>query len=452
MADILLEEDKLTIWRPAEVPNQYRLIPETITEGEWDKAIQVYYTEFDCISSVLPFDQAVPIIQHQQTTLNPTQDYSILKDYPRIKGLWYRPDHIEKLGQVGNSKVGNIKFLLPFTRSDASEKMSLLENLNAYFVEVIDYGSDEKSASRILLSKNTYELPKYDVYKPGGPLYVVKNPETTDGPPETYFYLKLCSNYAGKVVRHKIEFMLENDPWPMCRISAVNFHPHQRPDLPSFLEDESEAFISTRYIDVTWKDSLAGLFAWSLRNHLAWLVQERLHENIRGLVDKEIRSVPFRDIFLGAYPPVCTHILNLLVDMTLSIAKCKSDRDILAMKRLMDRLHMCDLNCTLISVKNINFARVLPTYLLLLERIISCGSPSARYEVTTSILPWSVLAYHFESQRIEAYKKMVVFISQLEGMSRELELQGEDGLEKSYSSNSQTSLEDSIRYMNGAVM
>lgn len=116
ITDVFLEEETLTLWRPATDTKQYYLIPETLRGDEWPMLLQLYYTKFDCVSCVLPFDDAIPVITHQATTLLPTQDYSILRNYPRIKGLWFRPDRSDSVGLDDESMVGNIKFSFTFPK------------------------------------------------------------------------------------------------------------------------------------------------------------------------------------------------------------------------------------------------------------------------------------------------------------------------------------------------
>ncbi|KAK3104683.1 hypothetical protein FSP39_007622 [Pinctada imbricata] len=227
LLDVFLEEETLTLWRPSENIIQYSLIPQLITVHNWpDYILQVYYAKFDCVSSVLPFDDAVPIITHQATNLLPTQDHSILRNYPKIKGLWYKPDRSDSIGVDDVSIVGNIKFSFSFSQSESE---TLFSNLNVYFLEVMDYGTDDESVSRFLLTTNEHkDLPKYDLFKPGGPIYV-RREMTENGPKETYYYLKICHGFGGKPMKHVAEFMMEEDPWPMCNISAVSHRPLNDP-------------------------------------------------------------------------------------------------------------------------------------------------------------------------------------------------------------------------------
>lgn len=421
ITDIHLEDETLTLWRPLVDPFQYHLIPEVITDEEWPAMLQLYYTKFDCISSVLPFDEALPIIAQQTTTLVPTHDYSILRDYPRIRGLWYQPERLEFLGLDDESRVGNVKFsiFLPW-----SDKEHLLGELNIYYLEVMDYESDDKSVSRFLVTKNQYpHLPIYDIHKPGGPLFI-KRFDTLGGIKESYYFLKVCHSYTGRVMEHVVELMLEEDPWPMCQISTATHKPFKPPinilDLPDDHFGDDLAKINTRYIASSWEDSLAGLFAWSMRNHLHWLVFERLHENTKTAVRLLTIQSPLETISpRESDVMVCNRKIDLLVELNSFIAKCQNEHDIQELLNIFTNLHACDEDCSLIGIRQLDFASVMPPYLSLMERLIASRCVRLRRDVMATLLPWPLLAYHFSDQNIDSCQKMVAFISQIEGISQE---------------------------------
>ena len=415
--DIFLEDETLTLWRPTENPIQYFLIPHVISVQNWPEYIlQVYYTKFNCVSSVLPFDDAIPIIAHQATNLLPTQDYSVLRNYPKIKGLWYKPDRSDSIGVDDISLVGNIKFSFSFSQAESE---TLLSNLNVYFLEVMDYGSDDESVSRFLLTTSEHkDLPRYDLFKPGGPIYVRKE-LNENGPKEIYYFLKLCLGHGGKPMKHVVEFMLEEDPWPMCQISAVSHKPINDPAaLLEHIDDYSEELsFNRRYFGASWDQTLAGLFAWSLKSKVPWLVYERLHENIKLSVNLAVLTTPFEQVFPNNLPSVCSRKLELLNDLSPFIEKCQIEKDVIELNKLFNTLHECDGVCTYVPIRVIDIPKVLPSYLLLLERVVSCRSPRLRRELMSTMLPWGLMAHYFRDFRIESCMKMVGFIYSLQGIS-----------------------------------
>lgn len=415
ITDIFLDEETLTLWEPHVDRWQYNLIPETISEDDWPNILQIYYNRFDCVSSVLPFDDAIQVIAHQATTLVPTHDYSILRDYPRIRGLWYQPDKTDDIGTESGSIVGNVKFSFSFPKH---EKENLLSHLNMYYLEVMDYQSIDKSVSRFLLTKNIHKhLHRYDIHKPGGPIFVKK--KIIDGEEtESYFYLKTCQSFSGKIVKHEVEFMMEEDPWPMCQISTVTHRPMRMPPCVIDLGDlDHHIVLNTRYLGAPWEQSMAGLFAWSLRTHLSWLVYERLHENIKLSVNLIACRTPSNLMVSKEVPMECKRKLDLIVEMAPFVAKCHNEKDMKELRRLFLALHSCDDNCLLISVKNVNFTKLLQPYLSLFERTLACTCTKSRREIMESILPWSVLAYYSLDQKIDSCKRMIDFIAHIDGIS-----------------------------------
>ncbi|XP_069117986.1 uncharacterized protein [Argopecten irradians] len=420
ITEISLEDETLTLWRPSVDNNQYRLIPETIDQGEWENFRPMYYHKFDCISSILPFDDAIPVIANQATTLVPTHDYSILRDYPRIRGLWYQPEKADIISIDDESRVGNIKFSIFFPRSDHDH---LISKLNMYYLEVMDYESDDKSVSRFLLTKNEYpDLPIYDSGKPGGPVFIEKH-DTLDGVLETYYFLRICTSYTGRIMEHEVEFMLEEDPWPLCHISSVTHKPFKPPinvlAMNKNLDVETCVKLNTRFQASTWEDTLAGLFAWSLRTHVPWLVYERLHENIKGTVTLTAMTSPLETISIPRRAVVCSRKLDLLIELNAFIIKCQNDKDLQDLKNLFCSLHECDDTCPLVSVRHIDMHHVMPPYLCLLERVIASNFIPLRRDIVTSMLPWPVLAYYFADLKIDSCRKMIAFISQVDGVCQE---------------------------------
>ncbi|XP_071146096.1 uncharacterized protein [Mytilus edulis] len=419
ITDILLEDETLTLWRPAITTTQYCLIPESILEEHWPNILQVYYTKFDCVSSVMPFDDAIKIIAHQSTTILPTQDYSVLRDFPRIRGLWYKPDKSENIGLTDESRIGNVKFSFSFPKS---EKENLLSQLNMYYLEVMDYQSEHKSVSRFLLTKSKYNnLPLYDVHKPGGPIYVRKN-ETLEGITESYFFLKTCRNFQGKIVDHIVEFMLEEDPWPLCQLSTTSHIPFKKPE--EFINFDSRDFgrLHTGYLGANWDRAMAGMFVWALQSKVPWLVYERLHENIKSTVNLVACEAPLEEIFTASAPILCKRLLDLLVELYPFIAKCHNDQDLAELLQLFKTIHMCDDQCIMVSLKyvDIPISRILNSYLALLEKVIASCSFSLKQAVISTLLPWSILAYHYYDHKIDSCRKMVAFISQIDELSCKL--------------------------------
>lgn len=416
ITDVFLEEETLTLWRPATDTKQYYLIPETLRGDEWPMLLQLYYTKFDCISCVLPFDDAIPVITHQATTLLPTQDYSILRNYPRIKGLWFRPDRSDSVGLDDESMVGNIKFSFTFPEE---ERENLLSNMNIYLLEVLDYESDDKSVSRFLITKEEYkELPKYNIFKPGGPIFIQKEKSGEGVESETYYFLKICQSYKGKAMEHVVELILEEDPWPMCKISSVTHKPLcSRSMVHDHTEDLTrEHHFNMRYFGAAWDQTLAGLFAWSLRTNIPWLVYERLHDNIKGSVNLAALTTPFQQVFTAKVPAICSKKIDLLFQLAPFVDKCENQQDLVQLKDLHNSLHTCSASCTFKSLKNIEMNKILTPYLSLLERVIACVSVTVRRELMNALIPWSVMAFHFHNHQIESCMKMVGFIYQLEGI------------------------------------
>lgn len=364
----------------------------------------------------MPFDDAIQIIQHQATTILPTQDYSVLRDFPKIRGLWYRPDKSECIGVEDESRIGNVKFSFSFPKS---EKENLLSQLNMYYLEVMDYQSENKSVSRFLLTKNRYAtLRSYDVHKPGGPIYVRKN-ETLEGITETYFYLKTCRSFQGKVMEHIVEFMLEEDPWPLCKLSTTSHIPFKKPEDFINFDARDTNRVHTRYLGASWNRAMAGLFAWALQSKVPWLVYERLHENIKGTVNSVACDAPLEEIFTASPPILCKRLLDLLVELYPFIAKCRNDQDLAELLQLFKTIHICENQCTMISIKyvDIPISRILNSYLALLEKVIASCSFSLKQAVITTLLPWSVLGFHYYDHKIDSCRKMVAFISQIHDLS-----------------------------------
>jgi len=430
ITDIHLEDETLTLWRPSSNDWQYQLIPETICEEDWPNILQIYYSSFDCISSVLPFDDALPVIASQTTTLAPTYDYSVLRDYPRIRGLWYQPQKSSTVGMEDDSRVGNLKFSIFFPRS---EKDNLLSQLNMYYLEVMDYESDDKSVSRFLLTRLDYpNLPRYDMFKPGGPIYVTKN-DTIEGMTETYYFLKISSSFTGRIMDHVVEFMLEEDPWPMCHISPVTHKPFREPicilDLNESLGEEISK-IDTRYIGSCWEDCLAGLFTWSLKTHMPWLVYERLHANVKANVNISAYASHMTEIIPSPSATLCNKKLHLLVDLNPFIIKCQNEKDLQEVLKLFLALHICSEKCNKIAIRHVNLAEIMPPYLSLLEKLFACNFTPLRREIASAMLPPSVMAYYFSDQKIDSCRKMIAYITQI------------DGLEQVFSSNHLNSTHD----------
>lgn len=400
--------------------NQYRLIPENIDEGDWSDFLPLYYQKFDCISSVLPFDNALPIIANQATTLVPTHDYSILRDYPRIRGLWYQPEKADIVSIDDVSRVGNIKMSIFFPRYDHDHRLS---QLNMYYLEVMDYESDDKSVSRFLLTKNDYpDLPVYNMFKPGGPVFIEKH-ETLSGVRENYYFLRICTSYTGRIMEHEVEFMLEDDPWPLCQISTVTHKPFNAPIDVLALHEKKDVELcvkfNTRFQAATWEDTLAGLFAWSLRTHLPWLVYERLHDNIKGSVNLTAMTSPLETIPAPRKAVVCSRKLALLSELNAFILKCQNEKDLLDIKKLFQSLHECTESCTMMNVKQIDTHRVMPPFLCLLERVIATNRVPLRRQIVSTMLPWTVLAFYFADLKIDSCRKMIAYISQIDGICQE---------------------------------
>lgn len=415
--DIYLQDDTLTLWRPFHDTRQYYLIAGTLKSEQLSPVLQTYYTKFDCVTSILTFDDAVPIFAKQSTTLKPTDDYSVLRDYHMIQGLWFKPDLEERLGPEEQTSLGNIKLAISLSRD---EKESIFSNMNIYFLEVLDYPAEDKSVSRLLITKTVHEeFEKYDMFKPGGPVHMVKNPETTNSGIEIY-YLRVCYNYAGRKWRHEVEFMLEEDPWPMCKIIPVNNFCRKRPQI-TVIRDVSSS-IPCRYLGATWRETLAGLFAWSLRTYVVWLVFERLHEKVKHALDLATNHVKITDVIHTECPLVCKNMFQTYELLSTFIAKCENEQDLRDLLGIFLSLHNCETgNCNLVSLRSLNAAQVLPGILFLLEKTIACASPQFRYDVTSTIMPWSVMGYYCSDLKIKSHRKMVIFISQLPGVNTELD-------------------------------
>lgn len=291
--------------------------------------------------------------------------------------------------------------------------------MNIYFLEVLDYESDDKSVSRFLITKEEYkELPKYNIYKPGGPIFITKEKDDEGIESETYFFLKLCRGYTGRVMEHVVELILEEDPWPMCKISSVSHKPLcSRSMVHDHAEDLTrEHHFNMRYFGAAWDQSLAGLFAWSLRTNIPWLVYERLHDNIKGSVNLAALTTPFEQVFTAKVPAICSKKIDLLFQLAPFVDKCENQQDLIQLKELHNSLHCCSASCEFISLKKIEMNKILSPYLSLLERVIACVSTKVRRELMNALIPWSVMAYHFHNHQIESCMKMVGFIYQLQGI------------------------------------
>ncbi|KAL4220813.1 hypothetical protein ACF0H5_019081 [Mactra antiquata] len=417
--DIFLQDDTLTLWKPSHDAKQYYLIPGTITNEQLSPVLQTYYTKFDCVSSILTFDDAVPIFANQSTTLHPTDDYSVLRDYHMIQGLWFKPDLEERLGPDENSSLGNIKLTISLP---GNEDESIFSFMNIYFLEVLDYPAEDKSVSRLLITKTTHdEFEKYDIFKAGGPIHMVVS-EGVDGKNivEVY-YLRVCYNYPGRKWRHEVEFMLEEDPWPMCKIIPINSCGQKRQQIFS-IRDVSE-HLPCRYVGATWRETLAGLFVWCLRKYVVWLIFERLHDTVKRALDLATSHVKISEIIHTDCPMVCKELFQTYEMMSTFIAKCENEQDLKDLMRIFLSLHNCEKrNCSLVSLKTMNAAQVLPGILFLLEKTIACASPPFRFDVTSTIMPWSIMGYYCSDLKIKSHRKMVIFISQLPGINTDLDV------------------------------
>jgi hypothetical protein len=416
--DIFLMDDTLTLWRPSHDARQYYLISGTIdTSGQLSPVLQTFYTQFDCVTSILTFDDAVPIFANQSTTLLATDDYTVLRDYHMIRGLWFKPDLEERLGPEEQTSLGNIKLAIPLSHD---EKEDIFSKMNIYFLEVLDYPAEDKSVSRLLITKTVHEeFEKYDIFKPGGPVYMVKDPDKQDDGFEIY-YLRVCFNYAGRKWRHEVEFMLEEDPWPMCKIVPVNNYCRKRPTITAVRDVSSS--LPCRYVGATWRETMAGLFVWSLRTYLVWLIFERLHAKVKHALDLATNHVNIKDIIHTECPMVCKDMFQTYDSLSTFIAKCENEQDLQDLLRIFVSLHCCENgNCSLVSLKSLNATQVLPGILYLLEKTIACASPQFRYEITSTVMPWSIMGYYCSDLKIKSHRKMVIFISQLPGINTDLE-------------------------------
>lgn len=414
-----MEDDTLTLWLPSHDARQYYLISGSLRNDYLSPILQTFYTKFDCVTSVLTFDDAVPIFTNQSTTLMPTDDYSVLRDYHMIQGLWFKPDLEERLGPDEQTTLGNIKLAISLSRD---EKESLFTNMNIYFIEVLDYPAEDKSVSRLLITKTVHEeFEKYDMFKPGGPVHMVKSSDNADGEVEVEIhYLRVCFNFAGRKWRHEVEFMLEDDPWPMCKIIPVNNHSKKRPTITA-IRDVSTS-LPCRYRGATWRETLAGLFVWSLRTYLVWLIFERLHDKVKHALDLATNHVNITDVIHTECPMVCKDMFQTYELVSTFIAKCENEQDLRDLLHIFLSLHCCENgNCALVPLKSLNSAQVLPGILFLLEKTIASASPQFRYEITSTIMPWSVMGYYCSDLKIKSHRKMVIFISQLAGINTELE-------------------------------
>lgn len=415
ITDIYLEEDTLTLWRPSHDTHQYKLIPMKLPTGDLTPILQTYYTKFNCITSTLTFDDAVPIIEQQQTTLKPTDDYTILRDYPLIQGLWFKPDFEERLSPEEETTVGNMKLSISLP---SSEKESIFKQMNVYFLEVVDYPAEDKSVSRLLLTKSKHEkFENYDIEKPGGPIQVIYKVAPLQGEVEIHF-LRMSNNYRGIRWRHEVEFMLEEDPWPLCKIIPVNNRSIRRPAMT--VSRDIGLNIPLRYVGASWRETLAGLFVWALRSRLVWLVFERLHCQAKEAFEIAIRHVEIRDVILTECPLVCPEMFDTYAQLASFIEKCETENELKEIYNIFMALHRCDEDCTLVSLKTLDSCKVLHGVLFLLEKLIGCASTQFRHEVTSTILPWSVMGYYCSDLKITSHRKMVLFISRTEGINTDL--------------------------------
>lgn len=332
-----------------------------------------------------------------------------------IRGLWFKPDLEERLGPDDNSSLGNIKLTIPLSRD---EKQHVFTGMNIYFLEVLDYPAEDKSVSRLLITKTVHEeFEKYDIFKPGGPVHMVRNSENEESELEVY-YLRDCFNFVGRKWRHEVEFMLEEDPWPMCKILPVN-NCKKRPLITA--SRDVGFSLPCRYVGASWRETLAGLFAWSLRTHVVWLVFERLHDKVKYALDLATNHVKLKEIIHTECPMVCKEMFQTYEFLSTFIAKCENEQDLRDLLNLFLSLHCCDEeNCTLVSLKSLTAAEVLPAILFLLEKTIACASPRFRYEITSTVMPWSVMGYYCSDLKINSHNKMVIFISQLPGINTDL--------------------------------
>ena len=415
ITDVYLEDDTLTLWRPSNDKHQYNLIPMKLPAGDLTPILQTYYTKFDCVTSILTFDDALPIIEEQQTTLRPTDDYTILRDYPLIQGIWFKPDFEERLGPEEETTVGNFKLSISLS---TSEKESIFKQMNVYFLEVVDYPAEDKSVSRLLLTKSKHEkFEKYDTELPGGPIQVIPKVGPLQGEVEIQF-LRMSNNYRGIRWRHEVEFMLEEDPWPLCKIIPVNNRSIRRPTIT--VARDIGLSIPTRYVGASWRETLAGLFVWALRSHLVWLVFERLHEQVKHAFEIAIRHVEIRDVILTDCPLVCPEMFETYASLASFITKCESEQELREVFNIFMTLHRCDEDCGLVSLKTLDASQVLESVLCLLEKLIGCATPPLRHEVTSTILPWSIMGYYCSDLKIPSHQKMVIFISRTEGINTDL--------------------------------
>ena len=387
-----------------------------LPSGDLTQILERYYTTFDCVTSILTFDDAVPIIEEQQTTLRPTDDYTILRDYPLIQGIWFKPDFEDRLGPDEETTVGNMKFSISLSNS---EKDSIFKHLNVYFLEVVDYPSENKSVSRLLLTKNKHDkFEKYDIEKPGGPILVISRAGPhLEGEVEVQFLHTSC-NSRGLKWRHEVEFMLEEDPWPLCKIIPVNNKSIKRPTLT--VSRDIGLLIPTRYIGASWRETLAGLFVWALRTHVVWLVFERLHPHVKQAFEIAIRHVEIKDVVHTECPYVCPEMFDTYAQLASFIAKCETEHELKEIYNIFMSLHRCDEGCPLVSLKTLDSKQVLEGVLFLLEKLIACADPQFRHEVTSTILPWSVMGYYCSDLKIRSHRKMVIFISRTEGINTDL--------------------------------
>lgn len=219
-------------------------------------------------------------------------------------------------------------------------------------------------------------------------------------------------------MEHVVELILEEDPWPMCKISSVTHKPLcSRSMVHDHTEDLTrEHHFNMRYFGAAWDQTLAGLFAWSLRTNIPWLVYERLHDNIKGSVNLATLTTPFQQVFTANVPAICSKKIDLLFQLAPFVDKCENQQDLVQLKDLHNSLHTCSASCTFKSLKNIEMNKILTPYLSLLERVIACVSVTVRRELMNALIPWSVMAYHFHNHQIESCMKMVGFIYQLEGI------------------------------------
>ena len=418
MADIYLQDDTLTLWKPAQDMKQYYLISGRIKSPDIYQILQTYYTKFDCVTSILTFDDAIPILANQSTTIKPTDDFSILRNYHTIQGLWFKPDIEERLSPDEESSLGNIKLSISLTK-DVRE--SMFKKMNVYFLEILDYPAEDKSVSRILITKTNYnEFEKYDIHKPGGPIYIVESAENDDGDAQLeIYYLRTCLNFAGRRWRHEVEFMLEEDPWPMCRILPINNCCVRRPYIAPVRDVTVR--LPCRYIGATWREALAGIFVWSLKSHVVWLVFERLHDTAKRALDSATSHVDLSEIVHIECPTVCKELFDTYSHLSTFTAKCENEHDLKDLLNIFLTIHKCgERQCTHVSLKTLNASLVLPGILFLLEKTIACASQHFRAEITSTILPWSIMGYYCSNLKINSHRKMVIFISQLPGIKTNL--------------------------------